>query len=111
MTNDNDSSSISDGYHTFGELYKHRTYLFIALMRSHPKLSWRSNNHDDGSSFEGWFLAGMHLPTGDISYHLPNSAWELLDKKGIKISLRGPKFDGHTSKDVIDRIFLWFKEI
>ena len=103
------TEEISDGYHTFGELYEHRFSLFIALMRSHPEISWRANNNDDGGSYEGWFVAGMHLPTGDVSYHLPTKLWTELDNKLIKTSNLAPKFDGHTSKDVIFRIRKFLK--
>lgn len=32
---------ISDGYHTFGDLYKQRTLLFCALCNAYPELSWK----------------------------------------------------------------------
>ena len=102
--------NISDGYHSFNELYEHRHTLFIALMKSHPEISWRANNHDDGSNYPGWFIAGMHLPTGDISYHMPNSLWEKLDGKRIPTSLRAPKWDGHTSDDVVPRLSKWIEQ-
>lgn len=97
-------NNVSDGYHTFDELYEHRNLLFIALMKSNPKLSWRANNHHDGTNYEGWFIAGMHLPTGDISYHLPNSMWELLDYSGVETTNKAPEWDGHTSQDVVERL-------
>lgn len=100
----------SDGYHTFNELYEHRSLLFINLMRSNPMISWRANNHHDGSGFDGWFVAGIHLPTGDITYHLPSEMWELLDYSGIMTSNRAPEWDGHTSKDVALRLHDWTKQ-
>jgi hypothetical protein len=93
-----------DGYHTFEELYDHRFALFIALIKSHPSLSWRANNNDDGTNYDGWFVAGIHLPSGDISYHLPNSKWTELDGLQISTTNNAPKFDGHTSDDVIARL-------
>lgn len=102
--------NTSDGYHTFKELYDHRIALFIALMRSNPLISWRANNHEDGIGFEGWFIAGMHLPTGDITYHLPDSDWTKLDYSGIATSNKAPKWDGHTASDVVERLNKWFKE-
>lgn len=100
-----DKGNISDGYHTFNELYEHRNNLFIALMKSHPTISWRANNHSDGTMYPGgWFVAGMHLPTGDISYHLPTSMWELLDGKNIQTTNKAPVWDGHTPKDTVARL-------
>lgn len=78
-----DTGETSDGYHTFAELYDHRNHLFVALMRSNPSLSWRASNHEDGTMFDGWFVAGMHLSSGDITYHLPVSMWGMLNDKRI----------------------------
>ena len=98
---------VSDGYHTFDELYKHRCTLFLALIRSAPQLSWISSMHADGSSVEGWFIAGMSLPTGDVTYHLPNEMWALANKTGAKWMKYAPKWDGHTSADVVKRMQAW----
>ena len=98
---------ISDGYHTFNELYEHRIALFTALMKCNPKISWRANNHEDGTMYDGWFIAGMHLPTGDISYHLPVDQWQTLDYADIATTNKAPKWDGHTPRDVVNRLILW----
>jgi hypothetical protein len=102
-----DTGNVSDGFHTFNELYEHRCVLFAALMKTHPDMSWRARKHDDGSCFEGWFIAGMHLPTGDITYHLPDKMWELFDNAGIETLDKAPLWDKHTSRDVIKRIEDW----
>lgn len=101
------TSEVSDGYHTFGELYEHRCLLFVALMKAHPKMAWRSRLHHDGSGEPGWWIGGLHLPTGDISYHLPDWAWPLLDGSGVTTLERAPKWDGHTSTDVLQRLRAW----
>jgi len=100
-----DTYKVSDGAHTFAELYDHRQLLYIALMKSHPHMSWRSWNREDGSCHEGWFIAGMRLPTGNISYHIHEQYWILLD--GIETKKVAPRFDGHTSKDVLHRLEEW----
>lgn len=105
-----DSGEVSDGYHTFNELYDHRCHLFVALMCSNPEISWRANSHEDGTMYEGWFIAGMHLPTGDISYHLPVDMWELLDGKGVETTNKAPKWDGHTPADVVKVLNDWCKK-
>lgn len=101
------TSDVSDGYHTFGELYEHRCLLFVALMKAHPALSWRSRLHDNGSSDPGWWVGGMRLPAGDISYHLPDPLWPLLDAANVATLERAPKWDGHTSADVLNRLRQW----
>lgn len=96
-----DLTRVSDGYHTFQELYDHRNHLFMALMKSFPDLSWKSKKHHDGSGYEGWFIAGIHLPTGDITYHLPEWLWVHCPAKELEFA---PEWDGHTSKDVLKRL-------
>lgn len=101
---------VSDGYHTFNELYEHRFHLFVALMRSNPELSWRAGYHEDGTMYDGgWFVAGMHLPTGDISYHLPIAMWESLNDSVVTTRPCAPKWDGHTAEDVVKRLARWVK--
>jgi hypothetical protein len=102
---------VSDGYHTFGELYEHRIALWIALCRVHSsefetpqkQLVWRSKLHSDGSSYDGWFLLGMNRKPGEqITYHLPMAYW---DRCSFAATLdRAPEFDGHTPQDVLERL-------
>lgn len=93
---------ISDGYHTFEELYDHRHALFLALARA-LRLGWKSKVHNDGTMYDGWFIAGIPLPTGKtITYHLPMSLWELTP--WLIHYIEAPPWDGHTSEDVVQRL-------
>jgi hypothetical protein len=115
-----DAQKISDGYHTFEELYKHRNVLFVCLCRNFnsfkkilddmimykpydsPKV-WKSLKHSDNSSYEGFFIMGIGQKKGEqISYHLPISYWE--ETEFAEIIEKAPDFDGHTSQDVAERI-------
>lgn len=111
LTNECKVGEVSDSYHTFNELCEHRLALFVCLMKSNPEMSWRANNNHDGSSYEGWFIAGMSLPCGDISYRLPSRLWTTLDNAGIATSNRAPQCDGHSSNDVIHRLEQWASSI
>lgn len=102
-----------DGYHTFTELYDHRITLFITLCRHiHELLSieapekfkiWRSKLHADGTSFYGWFILGIGTGKGkQITYHLPLSSWGETDF--VETLDRAPEWDGHTPKDVLERL-------
>jgi len=104
------TGDTSDGFHTFNELYEHRCTLYLALMASNPNMSWASAKHFDGTAFDGWFVAGMELPTGDVTYHLPDSMWEMAKKTGACIMVRGKEWDGHSAADVVERIQKWVKE-
>lgn len=42
LTVECDAEQVSDGYHTFGELYAHRCILFAALCHAHEPLAWKS---------------------------------------------------------------------
>jgi hypothetical protein len=80
------SDEISDGYHTFGELYQHRAALFIALMKLNPQISWYAQFHDDGSVVPGFFLGGMNLPQGQVSYHIRSDPWMyLLQRSAVHV--------------------------
>ena len=110
MTLDSDKGEISDGFHTFNELYDHRITLFIALMRHYTgptndngrPSAWKSRLHNDGTSFDGWFVAGIGKTSGDqITYHLPLDRW---DECNVPEMEHAPKWDGHTSDDVLKRL-------
>lgn len=99
-----DVDHVSDGYHTFQELYKHRHSLLAVLMVNRPGISWISKLHGDGSCYPGWFIAGMGLPTGTITYHLPDGFYWTVLKDKVEVLKIAPKWDGHTSDDVLERL-------
>ena len=86
--------------------------LIVALMKSHPTISWRANNHHDGTMRDGnWCVVGMHLPTGDISFYLPSSWWFYIDHGGIATYNCAPllqlKNDETGSAVVFERLDAW----
>lgn len=99
-----DKENISDGYHTFKELYEHRHLLFISLMITMPEISWIADKHSDGTMYDGWFIAGIDFTHGRITYHLPDRLKSLFENKNIKKREFAPVHDGHTSKDVLERL-------
>lgn len=117
---DESVGKISDGYHTFDELYDHRITLFIALCRTIREWqveegtrefkddngsieTWRSKFHSDGTNFDGWFTLGIGKTRGtQITYHLPLSRWEETDF--AETLEKAPPWDGHTSSDVLGRL-------
>ena len=99
---------ISDGYHTFSELYDHRCLLWINLLllnRANAFITWKD---DSGNKIDGWFIAGMNTKYGQITYHLPSRYWKLLS--GIKETNSNFDYDGHTSKDTLNRLESLAKE-
>lgn len=103
-----DYGNITDGYHTFNELYEHRHLLYLAFLKYHRdhQGGWKARLHQDGSAYDGWFLVGTELNGKQISYHLPDRLW---DKAWwLPEYDRAPvEFDGHTSDDVLQRLSEW----
>lgn len=91
-----DGDDISDGYHTFGELYDHRCLLFINLCLL--RLDWAAWRPD----YKGWFCLYLETPAGQISYHIPDKFLSLVSSK-IKRDDEY-KWDGHTSSVVAIRL-------
>ena len=98
-----DLSKVSDGFHTIQELYDHRIKLFMAFLKDHEELAWKSKIHSDGSSYEGWFIAGLSLPgiEKQITYHIPEDYWTECPGKELE---KAPEWDGHTPNDVLSRL-------
>lgn len=91
---------LSDGHHTFKELYEHRHVLF-AVICSIAAACWKSKLHSDGTMFDGWFIAGLETLEGVVTYHLPLEWWG--EFPAIEVD-RAPEWDGHTSQDVVKRL-------
>ena len=95
-------SNLSDGYHTFNELYHHRAILFSVICNAMPDKAWKSKLHDTGDMFDGMFIVGIETPEGQATYHYDiEPYWNMFKVKELE---RAPKWDGHTPQDAIDRI-------
>lgn len=93
-----DVEKMSDGYHTFADLYEQRLILSAALAKNNPH-AWKSKRHDDGSVpfGGGWFIMGFETDEGCYTYHYELKDWDLFQCKELD---KGKPWDGHTSKDV-----------
>ena len=100
---------VSDGYHTFDELYEFRKIYNACLFNE-----WASQNkysvyksrrhHDNKYCFDdgNYYIVCANLPTGQISNHYEMKDWDLFDVPWF--SKAQWEFDGHTPQDVIRRI-------
>lgn len=96
--------NVSDGYHTFNELYHHRAILFAALCNLYPDYAWKSKQHDDPDfpMYDGMFICGINTPNGQATYHYDiDPYWDMFDVPELP---KAPKFDGHTPAMAIERI-------
>lgn len=102
-----DVGEVSDGYHTFDELYKYRLLYNAALFNEWGKTNkygvHKSWKHSDGEECfgGGWFIVMAELPTGQISNHYEAKYWDL-----FKISEKemANKWDGHTPEEAAERL-------
>ena len=93
--------NISDGYHTFDELYNHRMILFSIICNTYKDKAWKSWKHDDGTMYDDYFIVRITTDKGDYSYHYHKDNWGYFNVKEIEFA---PKWDGHTPKDIV-RLF------
>ena len=104
------TKDISDGYHTFGDLYHHRAVLFSMVCNLLKDKAWKSKLHDDGTMFgeeDEMFIVGVETPEGQYTYHYHiNPYWDLFDVKELDYA---PRYDGHKPED-ITRLFSLLKE-
>lgn len=106
---DTGMGDVSDGYHTFNELYDHRAWLFATICREHKDLAWKSKLHHDGSMYDGMFIVGINTPLGQATYHYDiEPYWWAFNIKELD---KAPEWDGHTPKQALDRIYslAWLK--
>lgn len=94
--------NLSDGYHTFNELYHHRAILFSVICNTYSGVAWKSKKHHDGSMFDGMFIVGIETPQGQATYHYDiDTCWDMFKVKELE---HAPKWDGHISEQAIERI-------
>lgn len=89
-------NDISDGYHTFDELYEHRVALFLALCNQNGTRVFYKQDYEE------WFCIYLELPCGQISYHVPNKFLPWAKERFTHSP--NHEFDGHKSPDVIGRL-------
>ena len=98
------TKDISDGHHTFGELYKNRIILFCTLCNLLLDILWKSKKHYDEENdpmFSGDFIAGINTPKGIATYHIKLQYWDLFDVLKLE---RVTKYDNYENDEVTKRI-------
>jgi len=90
---------LSDGFHTFRQLYYQRMMLFATIVKQNKDKAWKSLRHEDGELCfgGGWFIVGIDTPEGSYTYHYEDNYYSLFDCEELE---RGKHWDGHTEKDV-----------
>lgn len=98
---DGDMGEVSDGYHTFNQLYHQRAVLFATIVNQNKDLAWKSFKHSDGNyCFDKngeWFIVGIDTPEGSYTYHYSKEYWNMFNCKELEFA---KEWDGHTENDV-----------
>ena len=99
-----DMGEVSDGYHTFNELYYYRMLYNAAFFNLLPK-EWvhKSKRHHTGEECfgGGWFIVMANLPTGQVSNHYELKDWNLFKVPEKEFA---DEWDGHTPQEAAERI-------
>lgn len=108
-----DIGEVSDGYHTFNELYRYRMLynaaFFNLLARNGQVEVCKSRKHSDGEKCFGsddWFIVMAILPTGQVSNHYESKYWDLFDVPERETAF---EYDGHTPNEASDRLEKYLK--
>ena len=103
-----DKGNISDGYHTFNELYEYRLLYNASMFNELAKQGLydvhKSKLHSDGTipfGDENWFIVQAELPTGQISNHYEMKDWDLFQ---VPVKEKANLYDGHSPQDVAKRL-------
>lgn len=103
----NSIDEISDGFHTFDELYEYRMLynagFFNELSKDGGFNVHKSERHSDGDKCfgGGWFIVMATLPTGQISNHYEMKYWDLFH---CESRLCADKWDGHSPEEAAQRL-------
>ena len=88
-----ETGKISDGFHTFEELYEFRKVYNAALFNEWYRCGiysvHKSKKHGDGEECfgGGWFIVMATTPDGQISNHYEMKDWELLFGTVIQVKM------------------------
>lgn len=111
---DHAPGDTSDGFHTFDELYEHRTVLFACLCNTYQDVNgqegvtFRSRKHHDGTMYDGFFIAGILTDGGWVTYHCEDRFWHYFGR--VPEMDFAPKWDGATPDHGLGRLYDMFIE-
>ncbi len=93
---------VSDGCHTFNELYRHRAMMFSVICSTHPNSAWKARKHQDGTMYSGMFLAGIHTPEGQAAYYFDmDPYWNLFRVPELRFA---PELEDLKPEETLRRI-------
>ncbi len=94
------TKNISDGFHTFGQLYHDRAVLFSIICNTYKDKAWKAKQHHDGTMLGKpgeMFIVGIETKEGQYTYHYHMEYWDMY---GVQELEKAPEYDGHTFRDI-----------
>ena len=94
-----DNNKIISSAKTIDELSEYNA----ALVNTGVWKAHKSHRHHDGELCfgGGWFIVMINTPFGQISNHYENKYWDEFHCEEKEVA---DEWDGHTEKDVLDRL-------
>lgn len=104
-----DTSEISDGFNTFGEVNNRFYASFLFILKNNPEktVAFKTLLDHNQEEMEGWFFGILQTEVGQICCHLPMEYWNEL-----KISERkyNSSYDYHDAKEMEERLLHLFRQ-
>lgn len=103
IANIDDIGKLSDGFHTFNQLYYQNMILLATIVKQNKDKAWKSLRHEDGWLCFGngcsWFIVGIDTPEGSYTYCYEDkdNYFSLFDCEELEVAKH---WDGNTEKDV-----------
>jgi len=103
-----EENELSDGWHTFNDLYEFRRLYNTALFNEWALTKkydvHKSIRHNNGELCfgGGWFVVVAKLPAGQITNHYKLIEWDSF--KIPEVEKAKYPFDNHTPHDVMERL-------
>lgn len=98
-----DVSQITDGEHSFGELYDTNIRLFIALCNSNKRKSWFSKFNAKGVSVPG-VIAGINIEGVAVTARISDEQASLLSIKEAKKAKEGVSFYSDQGRELLESL-------
>ena len=113
LNSPDDDVEISDGHHTFEELYSYRLVYHAEAVKHWMSLGIEvviSLRHSDGELCfgGGYFIVVAQLPAGQVSNHYKLDCIDYF--RTVPYVEIPPKYDGHTPQEALKRIQQFSKE-
>lgn len=93
-----DVNKISNGVHTYRELYDYCVGFFGIICNMNREVSWKSKVHSNGTIKDGYFIVGTETAEGQVTFECELCYWDSFDVIELEMA---PKCGSDNSKQAI----------